>query len=193
MQEFVIKHLREIIALVVPFLVWGLNIWHQGRPRLVRSIRHAFTFLIQEPLRNVDGEILRPSQTVQTASVSVVNTGRIAATKIEVVFNWKPQYLNMWPSRHYEEKVAPDGRYSVIYDSLPAKDSIGFELLAINADLPQIITVRSEQVVAVERNLSLQPVYPRSALWLSFWLMLSGLAINVYGIASIIQLLGNAP
>jgi len=149
--------------------------------------------LIQEPLRNAEGAVIRPVQTVQTASVSVVNTGRIAATKIEVVFNWKPQYLNMWPSRHYEDKTAPDGRYSIIYDSLPAKDSIGFELLAVNADLPQIITVRSEQVVAIERSMSLQPIYPRWIMIVSMWLILSGLAANVFGIASIIQLLGNAP
>lgn len=193
MRDFIQRYLREIVSLAVPFIAWGLSVWFQGRPRLVRSVRHAFTFLLQEPFRNAEGEVLRSSQTVQTASVSVVNTGRIAATKIEVVFNWKPQYLNMWPSRHYEEKIAPDGRYSIIYDSLPAKDSIGFELLAVNADLPQIITVRSEQVVAVERAMSLQPVYPRWVVIFSMWLILSGIAANVFGIASIVQQLGNTP
>jgi hypothetical protein len=130
MTEFLSTYSKEIVALLAPFIAWSLSNRFQNRARLIQSTRHAFTFLIQQPLIGPDGKQISPAQTVNTASVSVVNAGRQVATKVEVVFNWKPQHLNIWPLRHYTENMAPDGRFSLNFDSLAPKEIIGFELLA---------------------------------------------------------------
>ncbi len=134
--------------------------------------------------------MLSPTQTVNTESVSIFNAGRSAATKLEVVFNWKPQHINIWPSRHFDEQTSPDGRYHMFFDSLPAKDTVGFELFNINAQLPEMITVRSEQcAVAVSMNLIPQPVAPKWKIVLVLLLLGIGLASTVYATIWFLQIL----
>jgi hypothetical protein len=147
-MSFLSTYSKEIVAFLAPFIAWVLNNRFQNRARLIQSTRHAFTFLIHQPLISPDGKQISPTQTVNTASFSVFNAGRQVANKLEVVFNWKPQHLNIWPSRHYTENTAPDGRFSLSFDNLAPKETIGFELLAVNGQLPAMVTVRSDQSVA---------------------------------------------
>jgi hypothetical protein len=187
MTTFLSNYSKEIIALVSPFVAWVLNNRFQNRARLIQSTRYAFTFLIQQPLIGADGAQILPTQTVNTASVSVFNAGRQVANKLEVVFNWKPQHLNIWPSRHYTENTAPDGRFSLNFDNLAPKETIGFELLAVNSHLPAMVTVRSDQSVASNLPLIPQPIQPRWKLALAGWLMLTGFAANVYMLMLLLQ------
>lgn len=189
MIDFLTSHAKEIFSVATPFILWFINNRFQPRAKLVQQTRHGFTFLIQSPLLDAQGNELAPTQTVNTASVSIFNAGRSPATKVEVVFNWKPQHLNIWPSRHYEEKLSPDGRFSIFFDSLPAKDTMGFELLAVNAALPEMVTVRSEQSVATKMRLVPQPILPRWKVVIILWLIGCGVAVNVYVVSLLIQLL----
>ncbi|WP_213740937.1 hypothetical protein [Bradyrhizobium sp. dw_411] len=187
MQQFLTDHLREIVSVVVPFIAWMLTRYFSSRPRLVRSTRHAFTYLINEPLHDAAGNLINPSQLVNVASLHIVNAGSLAAKNVEIVFNWQPQYFNVWPSRHYETKTAPDRRFSIIFANLPPKDVIGFELLSINAPLPEMVTVTSEQVTGTSRTLALQPVYPRWVHVSVFWLIFCGVGLNVFALISLLQ------
>lgn len=189
MSAFLSTYSKEIVALVAPFIAWILNNRFQSRSRLIQSTRHAFTFLIQQSLIGADGKQISPTQTVNTASVSVFNAGRQLANKLEVVFNWKPQHLNMWPSRHYTENTAPDGRYSLHFENLAPKETIGFELLAVNSQLPAMVTVRSDQSVASNLPLIPQPIQPRWKLALAAWLILTGFAANVYVLTLLLQVI----
>jgi hypothetical protein len=190
-MSFLLDHLREVISLLVPFITWILGNYFSSRPRLVRSNRHLFTYLINEPLRDAAGNIVHAKQTVNVASMHIVNSGRSAAKDLEIVFNWEPQYFNVWPSRHYESKTAADGRFSILFANLPPKDVLGFELLAVNKPLPEMVTVTSEQVVGTTRQLALQPVFPRWFTWLLLWLIFSGISANVFLLVSLIQALSH--
>ncbi len=139
-MEFISKYGKEIISLLVPFITWLLNVGYKARAKLIWTSPHSFTFLVQEPLRNAEGNILKPTQTVNTASIRVINTGRETANKIELVFNWTPQYLNLWPVRYYEQKTDQDGRNILIFDNLSPKEEIGLEIMSINADLPALLS-----------------------------------------------------
>lgn len=182
-------HAAAIFSAATPFIIWLLNFLLQPKARLFRQTRHRFTYLIQQPLIGPEGQVLAPTQTVTTTSVSIFNAGRSSATKVEIVFNWKPQHINVWPSRHFEEKLSPDGRYHMFFDSLPAKDVVGFELLNINQDMPEIVTVRSEQCVAGQMVLQPQPVAPKWKVGVIIYLLAIGLAATVYLILTLLQIL----
>ena len=51
---FFSTHSKETVSVIVPLAIFGLNFFIQNRPRISQSVRHAFTFLIQEPL--IDGD-----------------------------------------------------------------------------------------------------------------------------------------
>jgi hypothetical protein len=189
-MDFVKLYSKEIIALLAPVIAWLVDLALRPRAKLIRGTKHAFTFLVQQPIRDAEGNIVRPTQNVLTASIAIRNTGREAATNVEVVFNWKPMCINLAPSRHYEEKIAPDNRYTLALGSLAPKEFLGIELLAVNQDLPDLITVRSDQSVAVEEPMAPQVLIPRWMFLLRVWLILTGLAANVYCIAWLIQWLG---
>lgn len=193
MLELFSKHAVTIFSAATPFIIWAMNAFLQPRARLFQQSRHQFVYLIQEPLLDPEGKIISPTQTVHTTSVSIFNAGRSTATKVEVVFNWKPQFINIWPSRHFEEKLSPDGRYHMFFDALPSKDTVGFEILSINRDLPPIVTVRSEQCVAKTMELQPQPVAPRWKWVLVLALLAVGSATMAYFILSLLRLLLVSP
>ena len=138
-MQVVQEYGKEIVSLFVPFITWFLNVGLKRKPRLIWTARHSFTFLVQEPIRDTAGEVLNASQTVHTASIRVINTGRETANKVELVFNFKPQFHNIWPARSYVDKTDQDRRYILIFDNLSPREEVGLEILSINNDLPALI------------------------------------------------------
>lgn len=126
-MDFITKYGKEIVSLIVPFITWFLNVGIKAKAKLIWASPHSFTFLVQEPLHDDEGNVVKPTQKVCTASIRVINTGRETANKVELVFNWKPQYLNLWPVRHYEQKTDQDSRHILIFDNLsPKGDGTGY-------------------------------------------------------------------
>lgn len=188
-MDFISTYGKEIVSLVVPFITWFLNVGIKAKAKLIWASPHSFTFLVQEPVRDAQGTILRSTQKVCTASLKVINTGRDTANKVELVFNWRPQYINLWPVRYYDQKTDQDGRHILIFDNLSPKEEIGLEIMCINADLPALLLVRSAECTA--RNVSL--------MWINFvapWkinsarlVLLVGLSTMMYGLITLIQFL----
>ena len=186
-MEFIQQYAKEIFALLVPLLTWFLNDRFKARAKLQLALPHSFTFIVQEPLRNSDGEVLREAQSVQTASHVITNSGKETATNVELVFNWKPLCINIWPSRHYEQHTETDGRHVMVFDSLAPGEQIGFELLNVNSDLPNLINARSDQCTATSIAMYPQPVV---ALWkrrLAATLLFLGFSFAVYLTILILQ------
>lgn len=171
---------KEVFALLVPVVTWVLNGLFRAKAKLQVALPHQFTFLVQQPLINEDGEHISPTQSVNTNSFIIRNAGRETATKVELVFNWKPMCLNLWPVRHYDEHIEPDRRYVLIFDSLAPLEVLGVEVLAVNEDLPSLITVRSAQCNAQSITMYPQPVVSNAARRTAVALMALGLAAAVY-------------
>jgi hypothetical protein len=83
---------KEIVALLVPLVTWAMNTFFRARARLLWASPHTFTFLVQQPLLDAQGNQVSPSQTVHTRSLIVWNAGKDTATNVESVFNWEPLY-----------------------------------------------------------------------------------------------------
>lgn len=180
---------KEIVSLVVPFIAWALARFFKAKAKLILATPHSFTFLVQEPLRGAQGNVIQPTQTVRTVSYLLKNTGSEPAKNVELVFNWKPLCINIWPSRHITEHVENDNRYVVIFESLAPNEFVGFELLAVNNDAPALITARSEQCVAKSVEM-----YPQQVIkpWLSRILgilLLAGIGAVIYLALLVLQFL----
>lgn len=191
MIDFIKTNIKEIISVIVPLGIWLLNTWTQSPAKLVQGTKHAFTFLLQEPSLDNEGNVLSSTKMVNTASLMFTNTGKNTAKNIEITFNWKPHHINLSPPRHYEENSSPDKRWTIKFASLAPKEFIGIELLSVNADLPQITSARCDQCSAINVHLLPQEVHPRWKTRFVLWLLISGLAINVYGLSALIQLIAN--
>ncbi len=188
-MSFLQTYAKELISLAVPFVAWALARFFRAKAKLILASPHSFTFLVQEPLRDTDGNVVTPTQTVRTVSYLLKNTGSEPANKVELVFNWKPICINIWPSRHITEHVEADNRYVVMFDSLAPDEFVGFELLTVNADAPALITARSEQCVAKSVEMYPQPVVK---LWLARLLgllVLVGTGTAIYVALLVLQFL----
>lgn len=71
-------------------------------------------------------------------------------------------YMYIWPARNYDEQIESDGRYTVKFESLALGEFFGLELLSINNQFPETLTVRSDQCVA--ENIAMYP-QPFIAPW----------------------------
>lgn len=166
-----------------------MNRFFKAKAKLIIASPHSFTFLVQEPLRDAEGKTLKQTQTARTASYLLKNIGSEPAKNIELVFNWKPQCINIWPSRHITEHVEADNRYVVIFDSLAPNEYVGFELLSVNEESPALITARSEQCLA-----KFVEMYPQQVLkpWIARTVtvvMLLGVGAAIYLALLVLQFL----
>lgn len=180
---------KEIVSLIVPFITWFLNVGIKPKAKLIWSTRHAFTFIVQEPVRDDQGNVLQPNQRVCTASLKVMNTGRETAQKVELVFNWKPQYLNLWPVRSFDEKTDAEGRHMLIFDDLAPKEEIGIEIMSVNKDLPNLLRVRSAQCQASEEELMWFVAIPPWRIFVARAFVIIGFSTCVYWVITLLQFL----
>lgn len=188
-MESLQTYAKEIVSLLVPLITWALNRFLKGRARLRLAQPHSFTFIVQEPLRNPQGNVVRPTQTVQTRSFMLQNDGRETAMKVELVFNWRPMCINLWPSRHVTEHVEPDGRFVLLLESLAPGEVLGCEVLSVNVDAPELITARSDQAIGQRVNMYPQPVVSHGIRTLAGALMFVGLGTSVYAAIVLLQFL----
>lgn len=180
---------KEIVSLIVPFVTWFLNVGVKARAKLIWTTQHAFTFLVQEPLRDAEGKVVRPSQSVYTASVRVINSGREVAHQVELVFNYPPQYINLWPVRSYDVRSDKDNRHMLIFENLAPKEEIGIEIMSINYDLPALIQVRCAECIARKVDLMWFVKVPPWRFGVARFLVFVGFATTVYCLITLIQFL----
>jgi len=188
-MELIQTYAKEIFSLLIPILTWFLNHIFRAKAKLQLAVPHSFTFIVDEPLKDKDGNIINPKQSVHTASHVLTNAGKETATNIELVFNWKPLCMNVWPSRSYGVRTNADDRYVLHFDSLAPNEQIGIELLSINGELPRMVNARSDQCTALTIQMYPQPVAPAWKRRIAMLLLFFGLAFAVYVIILVLQFL----
>jgi len=116
--------------------------------------------LVDQPLIGMDGAQVSSNQLVRTASITVQNIGLLPAKGVEVTFNWKPHILNLAPARAFEEATSAFNRYSLQFDSFAPGELVTIDIMAINAELPLMTAVRSDDCVAKMINMGPQRIWP---------------------------------
>jgi hypothetical protein len=171
---------KELVSLIVPLVTWMLNNVFKPKAKLLLALPHTFTLLVQVPLLDKEGNQISPTQTVHTGSWLLSNAGTETAKNVELVFNWKPLCLNVWPQRHFTEHTEADNRYVIIFESLAPNEVVGCELLSINCDLPSLLNARSDQCVAKSIVMYPQPVAKAWQTRVFTVLSFAGLGLVVY-------------
>lgn len=188
-MDFLQENAKEVVSLLVPFIAWLLNASQRGKPRLIRAVRHAHTFHINEPLLNAAGGTIKASQQFQTASVVVHNLGSSKATNVEIVLNFAPMFINFWPLRNKTIKPQDDYRYVVVYETLAPGEFVGIEMCSINTPLPMLLNVRSDEGPASEVQLTQHPAMPNWKRNLFRVFAFMGLGATVYLLLILVQFL----
>jgi hypothetical protein len=180
---------KELVSAIVPFAIWTLNRLLRPRAKLLLAQPHTFTFLVEEPLRDEQGNIIKPTQTVHIMSLLLKNDGTETAKNVELVFNWKPPCLNIWPQRYFTERFSSDKRYAIIFESLAPNEVIGCELFSVNFDLPGLIYARSDQCVAQSISMYPQPVAKPWKIRIFAVFSFAGLGLLIYLLLLLLQFL----
>lgn len=152
------------------------------KPKLLYSINHSTILLVDQPLLDQEGQQIAPRQHVRTASIFLENAGLNPAKNVEVAFNWKPAILNVLPARAYTDVTSALDRYSIKFDSLAPGEQVTIDIMAINAELPNMTAVRSEDCKGKAVNMAPQRVWSK-------WLLNSLLAFLILGLATAVYLL----
>lgn len=155
-MNFFSQYGKEITSILVPLITFFLNNFFKGTAKVSVGELHQFSFLIEEPILNENGEVLNPKQVINTRAYIILNEGREAAKNFELIFNFKSNmHLNIWPVRPYSEGYDPNGRYVLTFRYVAPKESFRCEVLSVNSELPELLISRSEQ--GVSRSIVLYP------------------------------------
>jgi len=188
-MDIINQYGKEIFSLFVTLLTWAINYFYRSRAKIKAAQPHSYSFLVNEPEYDADGNIINSTQIVNTNSFLVLNHGRETAHNVEITFNWKPQYLNLWPTRPYEEHTDSHNRYSVRFNSLSPNERIGIELLSVNRELPALLNVRSDQAMGKFVEMNTFEVVAPWKVRVSIILATIGLASSIYISLWLLQIL----
>ena len=187
--QFITDHQAQIWSLGTVLFGTIVGRAFRLRPKLVYSIDHSTNLLVDEPLLDNDGKEIAPSQLVRTASITVQNTGLRAAKGVEVAFNWKPRIMNLSPARAFTEVDSAFHRYSLKFDSFAPGEDSTIEIMSINAELPNMTAVRSDDCVGKLITMAPQRVWPQWFLNSMALLLIIGAATVVYSVTRLVQII----
>lgn len=182
---------KELTAIAAVLLTFGLNRFLRLRPRLRYGVRHSFNHLAEHTVADENGNNVARLGVVRTASINLINAGLNPAKNVEVTFNWKPQFLNVWPARHFDSKESAYSRYTLTLESLAPSEIFGIEILAIEAELPVITSVRCDESEGKLVSMQPQQVAQNWKVITALTLMTLGLAAIGYMLAWTIQQLSS--
>jgi hypothetical protein len=186
--KFLALFQKEIISLGFALLT-ALILWmFRARVRLLWGLTHAFAFMLRPapPTPEADGSQLPapPPFLAHSRSLILVNWGRLPATNVEVVFNWRPDNLEVWPPRPFEEIFNPDHRFTVRFANLAPKEQFQIEVLTAH-EMPNVANVRCSECVGTLIPIQPMRVWPKW-MYVIFWcLCFLGLAAVVYVVLTV--------
>jgi len=185
---FIQDYSKEIVSILVPIVAATCNKIAKGKSRFLCAQRHDFTFFLREQ-KEPNGEIKTPAGTVHTMSYFVRNDGKNQISGIEVVWNWRPDAINIWPPRPFDESKDSDGRFSISLKNMSPGEDLLIELIAFGTVLPRMVSCRCDQSVARHVELNFFEKLPSWKLWGFRALAFLGLATFVYGALRLLQIL----
>jgi hypothetical protein len=173
MGELLHQFELQIFAVIGTLVITIIRYVFRPNSHLVYSNPHSFNFLLQpNPAAS--------SFVLATASVWVKNAGRLAATEVEITFNFKPQNYNVWPPRPFVSEDSGDGRHTLKFSYIAPKEFIQIELLSSSKDLPLIVSFRSKEGIAKLITMRPMQVLPKHLIRILGMLILVGFTTLLY-------------
>jgi hypothetical protein len=127
----------QIIAAFLTIATTILLRLMQPRPKVVWGTSHNFTFRL--PTTNPPGgEFL-----LHTQAIFLQNIGFSPAEDVEVILNYKPENLSLWPQLNYSTDTNPEGRCIIKIKNLGGREFTSLEMLHSQGDMPTTLRVRT--------------------------------------------------
>jgi hypothetical protein len=167
-----------LLGLAATFIAWIAR----PRTKIVWSKTHAYCHTVfqnqasQNPTTPNQAPQPLPPLLVYNEYFVVGNRGRKTAEQIEIVFNFKPQTLSIWPQRNYREMTNPEGRYN-----LAPRENFNVNVLQATSQPPELLAVRTPDRVGKQIRTQVFPVYPNWVLVLVWLMIFLGVCVCIYG------------
>jgi hypothetical protein len=140
----------------------------QPRPRVVWGTSHQFAFRI--PRTNAPGgEFLLHTQTA-----FLQNIGFGPAEDVEIILNYKPEHLSLWPQLNYTTVTNPEGRFIIKIENLGRREYTAVEMLHSIGEMPTALRVRTSRGECRQVSMAPMQVFPRWFIMLLRMLILVG-------------------
>lgn len=188
-MTFFQTYAKEIVSLLIPVVLAVGGYYFRPRTKLRWSVSHNSVMLVDEAYKTDDGKEERRDVDVRFRRIFLENAGRAPAKNIEVVFNWRPRKINLWPQRIYSEAINPEGRFIVSLPNMATKEFVGIDLFSIRGEVPDVVNIRSEEGFAKEVQMRPQIVYSNWVNGSVLALMFLGAMAFVYLLITAIQVL----
>jgi len=174
-MEFTDQILAVPLSIITTIVGIVVAQWLRPKSNIIWAETHGFTYLLPDPQR--EGGTVN----VWVDSLYIQNAGKKPADDIEVIFNWPPQYFNIWPVTPHTPERLHDGRFVINVKSLAPNELFHIERLEVANAPPTVLRVRSREGGDAKR-VSMRPirVYPRSVEFCVGSLMLIGMFAIIY-------------
>lgn len=165
-QEFVLAILLSVVTTFVLFLFKPRVKLHWGSTSLSF---HKFKLSEEsEPI------------IISTEKMYVQNTGRKAASKIELILSDIPSSYTLWSPREHESKALKGGGFSITVPTLAPHELLIVDIIDVDVRNPKLIAVNCPDVIANKVAFQAQRVFGTPVYCFVVYLMLSGLIGTIY-------------
>lgn len=180
MIEYFQENPEILGAILSPVIGFIIASYFQAKVRLFHSPIHSYSYLINQPRLDENGNEVSPHQVVHTTSFTIYNGGRQSATMVDLIFNFKPQHFELAPPRPFDGKTNEDGKYVIRFENLAPNEEVSFEILGINQEVPHLRNVICREGVARTRQIQWQPQFSDSIKLILGLLAIVGIATSGY-------------
>jgi hypothetical protein len=164
-------------------------------PVLITTIVGVVGYFVKPKVKLIWGQktnfshVLRPKKDgdlpvrVSTSHYIVQNSGRASAKDIEIVFNYAPDEVSIWPQRAYKLEKNSEGRLIAKLDFLAPKEFIDVFLLSVANDLPELLNVKNPEFVGKAVNIGHHQIFPKVV----YYAMILGMFLGAIFVVEKIQ------
>lgn len=174
----ILDYSKEITSLLMGLISVVGKVVSKPRTALMWGPRTHVSHLLP-PFTDADGDVTDPKPILNAASFLIKNTGKVPLTEVEVILNFPPQSLNLWPPRPFSKREIEHDRVAISLTTLSPGEEIWFEMVAVNAPVPAALSVRSKETVARLLTLELMPVVPK-------WRIRALQGLSIFGVVAVV-------
>jgi hypothetical protein len=178
---------KELIAFGAAAVMALLRYFFRERVKLQWARPHSFVFILPNPaVMAAENTGQQPPQNLpdvnfHTGAVVVANRGRIAASDVEVTFNLKPPYFNVWPVLPYTEEVDVHRRFTMRFRYIAPGEQFQVEMISPNP-LPEVMSVRCKEGIGKMIPMRPMRVFPQ-------WFNYGALMLLFLGVTSVVYMI----
>jgi hypothetical protein len=116
---------------------------------------------------------------IHTAHYIIQNMGRLGAKDVEVVFNYPPTEISVWPQRKYTPETTRENRLIVKFDFIAPREFVEIAVLNLDTDLPDLLNVKCLDGVGKPVQINYHRAYNKFVNFLILGSMFLGVAFVI--------------